>query len=287
VARAVGLDAFNCVAPPRAAAETRVGYPLRPMAIGELVSAQVADQRVLDAYGESAPNGLYLLGRPGRALPFTILRAWKVPTGYVTEEIRFIGPSGRTVWRWGPQARRMVGSMDLTVEADRIDDALFDETGTFLASFILEGDIVGEVEVPVYVQQAPSKLSKEIEEVLKKSDVIWVGVEANGRDRAAPSWFAYKDGKILLLSQRGPGPEEQTIPGPPNAKELIVVTRRKGRDTSLDRFPAAYRILEGSEWEEAAKILADRRRSRVGPPEDSIKRWRGACDILELTPVVN
>jgi len=27
----------------------------------------------------------------------------------------------------------------------------------------------------------------------------------------------------------------------------------------------------------------DRRRSRNGPPADAIKRWRGTCDILELT----
>jgi hypothetical protein len=30
----------------------------------------------------------------------------------------------------------------------------------------------------------------------------------------------------------------------------------------------------------------DRRRSRVGPPADSIARWRDTCLIAELTPVV-
>ena len=37
----------------------------------------------------------------------------------MNEEVRFIGPSGRTVCRWGPQARHMGASMDLTVEVDR------------------------------------------------------------------------------------------------------------------------------------------------------------------------
>jgi hypothetical protein len=72
-----------------------------------------------------------------------------------------------------------------------------------------------------------------------------------------------------------------------------VITRRKanvpetrGRDTALGEFYAAVRVLEGPEWEEAAKVLADRRRSRAGPATDSIARWRGTCAIAELTPLV-
>jgi hypothetical protein len=256
------------------------------MAAGELVAAGVIDQRVFDAYGEDGPNGLYVLNLPGRSLPFTIYRAWKVPTGFVNEEIRLIGPSGRTIWRFGPHARRMVGSMDLTVFADRVDDAMLDESGTFLASFIIDDEIVGEVEVPIYLQQAPTKLSKEVEEGLRKSDVIWVGVEGDAH-RQVPVWFAYANGKILLLSQKQAGPQEQTVPGIPGAREVQVVTRRKGRDTALDAFPAAVRLLDGPEWEQAAKTLVDRRRSRVGPPAESIQRWRGSVDIAELTPIVD
>jgi hypothetical protein len=66
----------------------------------------------------------------------------------------------------------------------------------------------------------------------------------------------------------------------------VVTTRRKGRDTSLGEFHAAVRLLEGAEWEEAAKALSDRRRSRIGAPGESITRWRGSCDIAELTPVI-
>ena len=33
-------------------------------------------------------------------------------------------------------------------------------------------------------------------------------------------------------------------------------------------------------------MLVDRRRSRVGPPDESVKRWRGKCDIVELIPNV-
>lgn len=256
------------------------------MSIGELVAAAVVDQRVWETDGDTAPDGVYLVGQPGPALAFVLFRAWKVPSGFVNEEIRLIGPSGRTIFRWGPEVRRMVGAMDLTTEVDTVEDAVFDETGTYVASFILDGEIVGELGFPVYVQSSPTKLDKDTEDGLKKSDVIWIGTDRGGRRQTVPAWFAYKNGKILVVSQREPGPEEQTVPGVPEAQELVVVTRRKGRDTSLDEFTAAQRRLEGAEWEDAAKVLVDRRRSRMGPPGDSLARWRSSCDIVELTPNV-
>jgi hypothetical protein len=179
----------------------------------------------------------------------------------------------------------MVGAMDLTTELDSIDDAVLDETGTYVASFILNGEIVGEIEVPVYVQVAPTKLPKDTEDGLKKSDVIWIGTEGpSGKRITAPAWFAYKNGKIYVLSQKEPGADEQTVPGVPDAEQLVIITRRKLRDTSLEEFYAAQRPLEGAEWEEAAKVLVDKRKSRAGPPADSLNRWRGTCHIVELTP---
>lgn len=256
------------------------------MAVGELVFGNVVDDRVWSVDGERGAPGLYLVGSPGRALPFTMYRAWKVPTGVVSEEVHFYGPSGRLVYRWGPHVRRMLGSMDLTIETDGVTDAHFDETGAYLASFVLEREIVGEIELPVYVQTAATKLPREVEDGFRKSDVIWLGVEVNGIRRSVPAWFAYRNGKVYVLSKREPGPEEQTIPGLPGASELVLITRRKERDTALGEYPASVRLLEGAEWEEAAKLLVDRRRSRAGPPEDSLNRWRGSCDIAELTLLV-
>ena len=54
----------------------------------------------------------------------------------------------------------MAGAMDLTTEVDTVEDAVFDETGTFVASFMLNGEIVGEIEVPVYVQSAPDEAAR-------------------------------------------------------------------------------------------------------------------------------
>ena len=119
------------------------------------------------------------------------------------------------------------------------------------------------------------------EDGLKRPDAIWVGTETE----TAPSWFVYKDSKIFLLSQIEKGPEEQTVPGlTGDTRELVVITRRKQRETALDRFTASVRVLSGDEWEGAAKMLVDRRRSRVGPPAESIERWRSTCLIAELTP---
>ncbi|HEX7248106.1 MAG TPA: hypothetical protein VF351_08410 [Actinomycetota bacterium] len=255
--------------------------------VGELVAAAVVDERVWNAYGAEANDGIYLVGQPGPALPFMLFRAWKVPVGFVSEEARLIGPSGRTLYRWGPEPRRMAGAMDVTTELDRVDDAVFDETGTYVASFIIDGVIVGEIEFPVFVQSATDKLPKETEDGLKKSDVIWVGYERGGKRRTAPVWFAYKNGKIYVISKREPGPEEQSVPGVPDAQKLLVITRRKLRDTSLEEFTAAQRLLEGAEWEAAAALLADKRKSRVGSPAENIARWRGSCDIAELTPNVS
>jgi hypothetical protein len=257
------------------------------LSIGELVAAAVVDQRVWETHGDTSPDGIYLTGQPGPALPFVIFRAWKIPVGHVSEEIRLYGPSGRMIWRWGPDHRRMAGMFDLTTELDVVTDASFDETGTYVASFIVDDQVVGEIEVPVFVQASPAKLPKETEDGLKKSDVIWVGVEqSDGTRLTIPAWFAYKNGRIYVVSQREPGPAEQTVPGVGQTSEMLVVTRRKGRDTSLEELTAAPRILEGAEWEEAAKILVDRRRSRNGPPDEALARWRTTCDILELTPNV-
>lgn len=256
------------------------------MPAGELIFANVLDVRQRAAEGDVADGLVYLLSLPARALPFAVIRDWKAPTGYLPEEVQLTAPSGKVVVRIGPEPRYLYGSMDLTRFEDIVEDARFEELGVYLASFLLDGEVMGQTEFQVVLQAAPEKLDKEVEDGLKKSDVIWVGVEHDGRDVTIPAWFAYRNGKIYVLSSNEPSLQEQTVPGLPGSEDLIVITRRKYRDTSLSRFHAAARVLEGPEWEQAAALLADRRRSRVGPPQDSVKRWRGSCAIAELTPIV-
>ena len=263
------------------------------MALGELVFGNVVDLRVFKTEGEQGLTGIYTLGTSGHALPFVVYRAWKVAQGTVPEELRIFGPSGKLAYRWGPQVRRMRGMMDLTIERDTIEESHFAESGVHLVSFVLGNEILSELEVPVYRQAPLQKLPKEVEDGLKRSDVIWVG-PGNGATApwpnpagAVPVWFAFKQGLLYLVSRKEPKPgEEQTVPGIADAKEVEVTTRRKGRDTSLDTFPASVRVLEGPEYDDAIKVLADRRRSRPGPPSEWIARTKQTCLIAELTPIV-
>jgi hypothetical protein len=264
------------------------------MALGELVFANVVDLRVFKAEGEQGATAIYTLGTTGHALPFVVYRAWKVAQGTVPEEIRLFGPSGRLAHRWGPQVRRMRGMMDLTIERDVIEDAHLPETGIHLVSFVVADEILSELEVPVYRQAPVQKLPKEVEDGLKRSDVIWVGPHNGAASAwpnpsgAVPVWFAFRQGLLYLVSRTDPDPkEEQTVPGITDTKEVEVTTRRKGRDTALDRFPASVRVLEGAEYDEAIKFLADRRRSRPGPPAEWIARTKKTCVIAELTPIID
>ena len=176
--------------------------------------------------------------------------------------------------------------MDLTRFEDVVEDAVFEEPGAYLASFVLDGEVLGQTEFQVVLQAPTEKLPKDVEDGLKKSDVAWIGVEYEGKDVTVPAWFVYRNGKLYVLTSLEPSLDEQTVPGLPDSSDLVVITRRKYRDTSLGRFRASARMLGGPEWDEAAKLLADRRRDRHGPPEDAIKRWKGSCGIAELTPLV-
>jgi hypothetical protein len=253
---------------------------------GELIFANVLDVRQRAAEGDMAGGLVYLLALPARALPFSVIRDWKAPTGYVPEEVQLIAPTGKVTHRIGPAAKRMLGSMDLTRIEDTVEDAFFEELGVYLASFLLAGEVLGQTEFQVVLQAAPPKLTPEVEDGLKKSDIAWMGVEYEGKDVVVPAWFVYRNSKIYVLSSIEPSLDEQSIPGLPDERELLVITRRKYRDTSLGRYHAAVRLLEGPEWDQAAALLADRRRDRHGPPGEAIKRWKGSCAIAELTPIV-
>ena len=258
------------------------------MSRAELVFANVLDARLWESQGQGGQPLVYSISLPGRALPFVVARYWKAPQGFVSEHFELIAPSGKTAYASERRATRMIGQMDLTQLVDVVEDAVFEELGVYAASFLIDGDVEGQVEFQLLLQAAPQALPKEVEDALKKSDVIWVGVENDGRDRAVPVWFAYRQGRIYLLHSSQGDAGEQQIPGLPDAPELVVVTRRKGRDTRADRFHAAVRLIEpdSPEFDGLAAVLADRRRDRHGPPQDAIRKWKQACVIAELTPAI-
>ena len=257
------------------------------MAKAELVFANVADRRIWENDGEGAIPLVYTIALPGRALPVVVSRFWKAPQGYVKESFEFVAPSGRIAYSSESQVRRMTGQMDLTRIEDLVEDAVFEELGIYAASFKIDGETEGQVEFQLLLQ-APTGLPKDIEDAVKKVDVLWIGEETNGRDRAVPVWFVYDNGRIYLLHSDERESGEQQVPGLPDAAELVVVTRWKYRETRANRFHAAVRLIEPTspEFEALAGMLADRRRDRHGPPQEAIKKWKSSCVIAELTPSV-
>jgi len=257
------------------------------VAKAELVFANVADRRIWENDGEGAIPLVYTIALPGRALPVVVSRFWKAPQGYVKESFEFVAPSGRIAYSSESQVRRMTGQMDLTRIEDLVEDAVFEELGIYAASFKIDGETEGQVEFQLLLQ-APTGLPKDIEDAVKKVDVLWVGEESNGRDLAVPVWFVYDNGRIYLLHSDERESGEQQVPGLPDAAELVVVTRWKYRETRANRFHAAVRLIEPTnpEFEALAGMLADRRRDRHGPPQEAIKKWKSSCVIAELTPSV-
>src|SRR5438105_6446541 len=121
---------------------------------GELIFANVLDVRQRAAEGDMANGLVYVLGLPARALPFVVIRDWKTPTGYLPEEVQLVAPSGDVVYRIGPAARYFFGSMDLTRFEDVVENAMFDQAGIHLASFVLDGEVLGQTEFQVVLQAA-------------------------------------------------------------------------------------------------------------------------------------
>ena len=124
--------------------------------------------------------------------------------------------------------------------------------------------------------------SPAVQESLKKSTILWLRWSSDGIERTMPVWYLYdaKAGKIYVLS----GERQQTIPGAENMRHCDVILRWKGKNSSVAELPASVRQLQaGPEWDEVAERIAEKRLNIPGLPEETAKRWRDECVILELT----
>jgi hypothetical protein len=121
-----------------------------------------------------------------------------------------------------------------------------------------------------------------VQESLKKSTILWMRWTLDGVERTMPVWYLYdaKAGKVYVLS----GERQQTLPGAERIRECDVILRWKGKNSSVAELPANVRRLQpGPEWDEVAERIAEKRLNIPGLPEDTAKRWRDECVILELT----
>lgn len=145
--------------------------------------------------------------------------------------------------------------------------------------------VVGEgIDWDQHVSSAPDPAtSPAVQESLKKSTILWMRWSFDGTERTMPVWYLYdaKVGKIYVLS----GERQQTIPGVERIKECDLILRWKGKNSSVAEVPASVRLVPpGTEWDQIAERIAEKRLNIPGLPEDTAKRWRDQCSILELTP---
>lgn len=136
---------------------------------------------------------------------------------------------------------------------------------------------------PHQVDLMEAKTDAAIQEGLKKGTIIWLRWRNNsGADVTMPVWFILDQGKIYVVS----GERQQTIPDAENLRSLDVIVRWKGKNARVAEIPASVRVLpHGPEWDTIAEKIAEKRLNIPGLPEETARRWRDECHILELTLV--
>jgi hypothetical protein len=122
--------------------------------------------------------------------------------------------------------------------------------------------------------------SAAVQESLKKSTIIWLKWQSPTGEMTMPVWFVNDKGRLYVLS----GERQQTIPGAESLRECTVILRWKGKNAQVAEIPASVRVIpHGPEWDEVAEKIAEKRLNIPGLPEDTARRWRDECHILELT----
>ncbi|MFN2594031.1 MAG: hypothetical protein ABR579_03965 [Actinomycetota bacterium] len=122
-----------------------------------------------------------------------------------------------------------------------------------------------------------------VQESLKKSTIVWLRWhDDDGVEQTMPVWFVYdqKAGAVYVLS----GERQQTIPGAAQLKSVDVIFRWKGKNARVGEIPARVQVLDPLDpsWEPIAEKVAEKRLNIPGLPEDTARRWREQCVILEL-----
>jgi hypothetical protein len=122
-----------------------------------------------------------------------------------------------------------------------------------------------------------------VQESLKKSTIVWLRWrDEDDVEHTMPVWFVYdqKAGLLYILS----GERQQLIPGAAQLKNVDVIFRWKGKNARVGEIPARVRVVDPVDpsWEPIAEKVAEKRLNIPGLPEDTARRWREQCVILEL-----
>lgn len=127
-----------------------------------------------------------------------------------------------------------------------------------------------------------AKTDAAVQEGLKKGTIVWLRWKNEaGADQTMPVWFVLDQGKLYVLS----GERQQTIPGARDLRTVDVIVRWKGKNSRVAEIPSSVRVLpKGTpEWDTISEKIAEKRLNIPGLPEDTARRWRDECEILEIT----
>lgn len=132
---------------------------------------------------------------------------------------------------------------------------------------------------PAQQQIVSAELDDAVQEAIKKSSIVWLRYQVNGHEHTVPVWYVADKDTLYVLS----GEREQTLPGAERIRRAEVIVRWKGRNARVAEVPATVSLVEpGPRWDEIADKIAEKRLNIPGLPEDTARRWRDECHILEL-----
>lgn len=118
-----------------------------------------------------------------------------------------------------------------------------------------------------------------IEESMKRSSLVWITYEADGRSRAV--WHGWADGVAYVVS----GGPEQELPGVEWVQRAVVTSRAKETHARLVSWVASVETLVPwtDEWHEAVNVLSpDRLNAATVSALGEV--WAGESVITRLTP---
>ena len=254
----------------------------------EILQAAAVDPALLDPVVR-VPSGL-----PGEARPFVVLRDYQGPGGYYTERFEIVDAKGREVYRSGIRRINLRGEMFEDRITDTLNGLAFADPDEHQLRFYVEDELLGQV--PVFLESGmggdPRLAAEEtFKKAVGKGEIIWVTVDtpAVGRRGKAtshtqPVWFVAQAGKIYVLT----GPGEQDVEGLVGAARVEITARSKDLRSRVSRVSAGVRVLpkDDEDWDKLAQAATPKRLNLPDKTfEDTVRRWRETCEIVELTPL--
>jgi hypothetical protein len=260
-----------------------------------LTNVYVADaQLVADGVAQPEDAMAVFVGRTGhgRVAPFTVQRSYTGAGGWYTEVLVLLAPNGEVAWRGPAKPLTLRGSSKIDTFTEDVHGAeVASDDDHELVFLMADGraplDEIGRVPVAVLDEDPPGAAAASdtavLDEALKKSTIVWIGVPGPGGTdgRAVPAWYGTLDGRVYVLT----GGSEQRIPGLAEAERVELVARSKEQQALVARVVADARVVPSSDplFARVTPVLLPRRLN-LRDGEQAAERWSKECTLVELTP---